>query len=100
MTVVPPQHGMQGPATTNPPQCARPHHHAIPNMVCKTVTVINDHDNSNNNGVVVGTLPMGDSGMAVAGMAATARHSDCTYFIYAINGFFFCILCDSFKYEN
>jgi len=75
---------------------AGPCHHAIPNTVCKTVTMTNNH-NGEDNGAVVGTVVVGDSGMAAAGMAVMARHSyylRCTYFIYAINGFFFCILCD------
>ncbi len=73
--MAPPQHRTQGPTTTNPLQHARPHHHAIPNMVCKTTTTINNHNNGNNNGAVVGTLPVGDSRMVAAGMAATVRHS-------------------------
>ena len=73
--MAPPQHGMQGPTTANPPQHVRPRHHAIPNMVCKTATATNDHNNGNDNGVAVGTLPVGDSGMVAAGMAAMVRHS-------------------------
>jgi len=44
-------------------------------MVHKITTAINDHDNGNNDGVAVGMLPVGDSGMVVAGMAVMARHS-------------------------
>src|SRR6266702_3685878 len=69
-TMVPPQHGMQGPTTTNLLQHVGPCHHAISNMVHKTVAMTNDHNNGENNGAVVV-----NSGMVAAGMAVTARHS-------------------------
>ena len=62
------------PAAT-PTQCAGPCHDTIPNTVCKTVTVTNNHNNGNDDGAAVGTVMAGDSGMVAAAMAAMARHS-------------------------
>src|SRR6266581_3868008 len=62
------------PAAT-PPQRAGPPHHAIPNTVRKTATATNDHNNGDDDGAAVGMVVMGDSGMAAAAMAVTARHS-------------------------
>jgi len=57
-----------------------PHHHAIPNTVHKTVTATNDH-NGEDDGAVVGTVAVGDSGMVAAAMAVMARH----YIFYLCN---------------
>ncbi len=54
--------------------CRTPHH-AIPNMVRKTTTVTNDHNNGDNDGAAVGMVVMGDSGMVAAVMAVMVRHS-------------------------
>jgi len=62
-----------------PTQCTGPHHHAIPSTVCKTTTATNDH-NGEDDGAAVGMVVVGDSGMVVAGMAVTVRHS--YYLIY------------------
>src|SRR6266702_1419457 len=61
--------------TAMPPWHAGPPHHAIPNTVRKTATATNDHNNGDDDGAVVGTVVMGDSGIAAAAMAVTARHS-------------------------
>src|SRR6266702_417911 len=59
-TMAPPQHGTQGPTNANLLHRTPPPHHP-------------QHDMQN--GAVVEMVGVVDSGMAVVGMAATARHS-------------------------
>jgi len=69
-----------------PPQHTGPPHHTIPNIVCKTATTTNDHNNGDNDGAAVGMVVVGDSGMAVAVMAVTVRH----FYYFRLYIFYLC----------
>jgi len=62
-------------------------------MVCKTATATNNHNNGEDDGAAVGMVVMGDSGMAVAGMAGMVRHS-----YYRLYIFYLCNKCIIFLY--
>src|SRR6266702_6619496 len=51
-------------SATTPTRRTGPHHDAIPNTVRKTATMTNDHNNGDDDQAAVGTVTVGDSGMA------------------------------------